>query len=727
MHRTATPGDFMTRQSTAFDPITDDLTGLHGARNDWNDAWVSPATAHPAVALPQIGPGAHGAHTLIPFIPGSGQHSSAAAAAALHHDDPDQSALNIAPTQIHAVYVPSSLTPAVITSPSMADEVAFISGIDAGGNVVGTSFWTWNNDNPATYATRSDVHKWGTGTAATAGGTINYYFDTGSSWTATEKAQMTACLTLWSDIANIHFALTTSSAAADITFERGSDGQAVTFANWSGGSSAGDIGGASLWSMTGATISLDTSVPGFGPMDGNFASIGGYVWQTILHEEGHALGLGHAGGYNGNVDATTQQYSQYDSRLWSIMSYIDPSVDAKYSGQYPVSADWGRASDGYLNVPTTPMILDDLAIQGLYGASTAAALSGGQTFGFHCNIADSTEQFYDFTVNTNPVVTIWDSGTGNTLDLSGYSTASTINLNPGTFSSAHGMTSNIGIAFGTKIDAADGGAGNDTIIANTDADHVFGGAGNDTLNFGASFMEADRINGGAGTDTLDLNGDYGAGVRFDTVTMINVEKVVLAAGHDYNLIPSDNTVAAGKTLTVTAGALGTANRFTFNGVNEKDGSFILKGGQGTDIITGGAGNDNIDGGPGSDHLRGGAGNDTFTYLAVHDSMSTTRDLIFDFDAAHDKIDLWYAVSSIHAAIHTGTLSSGSFDSQLAVAVSGLASHQAVLFTPNAGNLVGHTFLVVDANGTPGYQVHADLVIDLEQPTNIGSFGMSTFI
>ncbi len=213
---------------------------------------------------------------------------------------------------------------------------------------------------------------------------------------------MTACITLWSDIANVHFALTTNAADAQITFHRGDDGQADTPAGWSGGAGAGAVGGSTLWSMTNATVSIDTSVPGFGPMDGDFASIGGYVWMTIEHELGHAIGLGHGGGYNGSVDSATEQYSAYDTRLWTIMSYIDADdTSAKFYSQYPVTGtSWGTAPDGYSYVPTTPMILDDLAIQGLYGKSTAAAYAGGQIFGFHCNIADATEEFYDFTKNT---------------------------------------------------------------------------------------------------------------------------------------------------------------------------------------------------------------------------------------------------------------------------------------------------------------------------------------
>lgn len=38
----------------------------------------------------------------------------------------------------------------------------------------------------------------------------------------------------------------------------------------------------------------------------------------------------------------------------------------------------------------TPMPLDIAAVQQLYGVSTSSALSGGQTFGFNCNIADAS-------------------------------------------------------------------------------------------------------------------------------------------------------------------------------------------------------------------------------------------------------------------------------------------------------------------------------------------------
>lgn len=154
----------------------------------------------------------------------------------------------------------------------------------------------------------------------------------------------------------------------------------------------------------------------------------------------------------------------------------------------------------YHNEATTLMQADILAAQRLYGLPASTPLSGGQVFGFNTNITGDIRPFYDFTQNTSPVVTIWDMGGNNTLDLSGFSTPANINLNPGTFSSAAGMVNNIAIAQGTRIDTAIGGPGDDTIIANNDGDYLYGGAGNDTLTGGSG---VDFLSGGPGNNTLN--------------------------------------------------------------------------------------------------------------------------------------------------------------------------------------------------------------------------------
>jgi hypothetical protein len=79
----------------------------------------------------------------------------------------------------------------------------------------------------------------------------------------------------------------------------------------------------------------------------------------------------------------------------------------------------------------------------------------------------------------------------------------------------------------------------------------------------------------------------------------------------------------------------------------------------------------------------------------------------------DHIDVSFTVTGIDTAVTTGSLTTGTFDSDLATAMSGhlVASH-AILFTADAGALAGQTYLVVDANGTAGYQASQDIVIHL---------------
>src|SRR5262245_28331961 len=374
-------------------------------------------------------------------------------------------------------------------------QVAYLTGVTAGGTIAATSFWTWNYNTPATYSTTSYAAKWGSPIPGTSGGTVTYWFDAASAWTATEMAALQSGLALWSALANINFALASSASTANFIFYENNNGSA--FEN--GGIFTTTVGSTSTGShtSTGTVISIDTDTAGFGPIGASFGTYGGYPYQTLLHEIGHLIGLGHGGGYNGNVNAATQQFSAFDTRLWTIMSYINPSTtSAKYYSSYPVTGtNWGISADGYYNVPTTPMILDILAAQQLYGLPTSGPLTGGgKVFGFNSNLATSIKAYFDFTVNTNPVITLWANGTNNTLDVSGWSNAATINLNPGTFSSVHGQVNNIGIADGAVIDKAIGGSGNDIFTGSSLNNTLTGKGGNDT------------INGAGGSDTAIYSG-----------------------------------------------------------------------------------------------------------------------------------------------------------------------------------------------------------------------------
>jgi len=182
-------------------------------------------------------------------------------------------------------------------------------------------------------------------------------------------------------------------------------------------------------------------------------------------------------------------------------------------------------------------------------------------------------------------------------------------------------------------------------------------------------------------------------------------------------------------LTLDGSALRASKSVTFDGSAELDGTLNLSGGAGDDTLIGGAGADRLTGGLGADHLTGGAGGDIFAYGAAAESSGAHCDTLIGFDFAIDRIDLVNPVQGIDLAITAGRLTATRFDVNLTKVADAahLASHHAVLFTPNTGDLAGQTYLVVDSNGTAGYQAGQDLVFHLDGAANIASLGTANFI
>jgi serralysin len=502
--------------------------------------------------------------------------------------------------------------------PTFDDQVTFLSGVTSTNLVADKSWLNWDGQDPAGYNQTSTAIKWGSSsTPGTAGGNVTYWFDATSAWNATEQAAFTSGLDLWSAEVNIRFSLAASAEVANVIFYREpnqpdppadpddpepDDPHPKTGSAYEWDVYASDfrpaIGTETLAShaSTGTYIAIDTSVPSFGPLTGSFDVAGGNPYSTVVHEEGHLLGLGHGGPYPGaaGFDPETQQFSAWDTTLWSLMSYIDPWDDsAQYFDDYTVTGtDWGTSPDGYDYEPTTPMIVDILAAQQLYGAATSGPLaSGGVVFGFNSNLTGSLGLFFDFTRNTHPVVTLWAGGSNNTLDVSEWSEPATINLNPGTFSSANGETNNIAIALDTVIEDAVGGSGGDTITGNTADNTLDGGGGNDTLSGAAG---ADTLNGGSGNDTLSggpggdtLNGGGGT----DTA--------------DYSSSSAGVTV----NLLTGSGSGGDAQGDTLSGVESVAGSSF---------------DDTLTGNGGANLLEGGRGIDAAVYSGLRSAYTTSH-------------------------------------------------------------------------------------------------------
>ena len=161
-------------------------------------------------------------------------------------------------------------------------EISYLNGLTSSGTIAGTSFWTWNYNNPATYSNTSYAAKWGSPTPGTPGGTVTYWFDAASNWTAAEKAALESGLALWSAVANITFSLASSPVSGTVTptspnfiFYRGSDRLRLRdrLAINRDGRKRVDRQPCPVPEPTSRST---PAWPGFGPIGGSFGAYGGY-------------------------------------------------------------------------------------------------------------------------------------------------------------------------------------------------------------------------------------------------------------------------------------------------------------------------------------------------------------------------------------------------------------------------------------------------------------------
>lgn len=319
-----------------------------------------------------------------------------------------------------------------------------------------------------------------------SGSTITYSFPTsaGGMFSQGEGAGFRAVNSSQQQM--LALALTTWDELIAPTIAQGSGSTNIEF-----GYTSTDIGYAHAYFPTIGSVWFNVTEP-----DLVAPVLGGYGFDTFLHEIGHALGLDHMGDYNGEGNWSPSSYQ--DSEVLSVMSYFGPrNVSPLYSPDV-MQADWTDASNQAWS-PQTPMLNDIMAIQAIYGASTTTR-TGATVYGFNSTITGTLGAIYDFTRNAHPVLTIFDSGGQDTLNFSGWSTPSVIDLRGGGFSSANNMTNNVAIAYDTVIEDGVGGGGNDTITGNAASNQLIGGAGNDTIN---GLGGDDVLTGGPGNDTLD--------------------------------------------------------------------------------------------------------------------------------------------------------------------------------------------------------------------------------
>ncbi|MCQ0969123.1 M10 family metallopeptidase C-terminal domain-containing protein (plasmid) [Paracoccus sp. TK19116] len=364
-------------------------------------------------------------------------------------------------------------------------------------------------------------------------------------------------LEAWTSVSGIQFRTVANEAAAQITLNKEGSSSHADFQYRADGSLIrSDVTMASNWSLYyGST--LDS-----------------YYMQTLVHELGHALGLGHAGPYNGQATWGIDNFYDNDSWQMSVMSYFAPT-------QAPAV----RASYGWA---ITPMPADIVAIHQLYGKPTGVN-DGATTYGWNSN-AGGIHGYIGraLTAGTlkDPIMmTIYDQGGIDTLDLSRDRFDQRISLAAQSFSDVLGQTGNLGIAYETVIENVRAGLGHDTVIGNIVANSLSGGVGNDRLFGGGGH---DTLLGDDGNDLL--SGDAGNDLLIGS---LGNDRMMGGAGRD--------------TLSGGAGNDSMAGGTDADRLNGHDGADLIDGQEGSDTLIGGAGNDTLSGGAGNDLINGGSG------------------------------------------------------------------------------------------------------------------------
>ena len=238
-------------------------------------------------------------------------------------------------------------------------------------------------------------------------------------------------------------------------------------------------------------------------------SVGSNMYETILHETGHALNLAHP--FHG-----TKIESSENTLLFSIMAY--DAFWLRTTDTYGIAS--GNGSGIYRGDTKD---YENSLNQSSWNLHDINAL--GHMYGYRTNYK-SEDTIYTFSPSINIYQTIHDMGGNDTIDLSNYKENTTISLIPGGVSEVgsnkifwEGDSQQSGDFFvlssHTNIEKYIGSSGNDDLTLNKSIiNDVSTGAGDDVIR---DALPKDIVNTGAGSDTV-----YISYTTLDPETSLNI-------------------------------------------------------------------------------------------------------------------------------------------------------------------------------------------------------------